>query len=108
MDKYTPRLTRVLEENTDPAAAASAGAVGAAFLRRLLANETAVQALRLPHYVFDGQIGQKLPEFDEELLGASFERRVLALLVSSCRHMICCHTALWDDVTFTGCGCILG
>ena len=30
-----------------------------------------MQALRLPHYVFDGQIGQKLPEFDEELLGYS-------------------------------------
>ena len=29
-----------------------------------------MEALRIPHYVFDGQISAKLPDFEEELLTA--------------------------------------
>ena len=39
-------------------------------LAALLADESAVEALRIPHYVFDGQISAKLPDFEEELLTA--------------------------------------
>ena len=83
MDKYLPRLIAVLEqqqhartEQTDDASAASVGSLDAdrarlSLLLRLLSNQSAIDALRLPHYVFDGQIEQKLQDFDEELLGGT-------------------------------------
>jgi hypothetical protein len=83
MDKYLPRLTAVLEQQQharkqakDDVFAATVGSDRAdrarlLLLRRLLSNQSAIDALRLPHYVFDGQIEQKLEDFDEELLGGT-------------------------------------
>jgi hypothetical protein len=110
--RYLPRLTAVLEqqqaqqqqdgepqhhsldlstaEGEDSSSSGSGGGGGGggggghrlSLLRRLLGNETAIEALRLPHYVFDGQIEQKLPEFEDELLGC---KRSIAYCIAYCR-----------------------
>lgn len=95
MDKYLPRLTAVLEQQQqarteDDASAAPVDADRARLLllRRILSNQSAIDALRLPHYVFDGQIEQKLEDFDEELLGGTNHgtaRLSRAMLVSYCQ-----------------------
>ena len=98
MDKYLPRLTAVLEHGrTEQKDDASAGSVGSladdrtrlSLLRRLLTNQSAIDALRLPHYVFDGQIEQKLQDFDEELLGGTFHAAVRLRHATLASHRHC-------------------
>lgn len=107
MDKYLPRLTAVLGEHEHAYANShkqkggenkmSAGATASddvvdrtklSLLLRVLSNQSAIAALKLPNYVFDGQIEQKLDDFDEELLGGTTHATVSFVHATAVPHKL--------------------
>ena len=107
MDNYLPRLTAVLDEqghtrghgrehqSDDEEEQVLATVANLSLLRELLSNQSAIDALRLPHYVFDGQIEQKLHNFDEELLGGTSNLHVPVCLICTCAPLLSLCTAIF-------------